>query len=146
MPSWSMPDLVEPSPPVLTAAQKMLGRDVKFTSNYELGANGDYLLVEGVAAAKQSMLNEARTSPNELVSVPEYGMGLAAMVYRSASRSNRDEAANRVRERLAVNPRIERVDEVSVDRDTDRGVTVVTARTIVAGREVVNTVAVEDRA
>jgi phage baseplate assembly protein W len=146
MPSWSMPDLVEPSPPVLTAAQKLLGRDVKFTSNYELGANGDYLVVEGVAAAKQSMLNEARTTPGELVSVPEYGMGLSALVYLSASRSNRDEAANRVRERLAANPRIERTDEVSVDRDAERGVTVITARTVVAGREVLNTVSVEDRA
>lgn len=146
MPSWSMPDLVEPSPPVLTAAQKLLGRDIKFNADYELGANGDYLLVEGAAAAKQSILNEARTSPGELVSVPEYGMGLSALVYRTASRANRDEAANRVRERLAVNPRIERTDEVSVDRDDDRGVTIVTARTVVAGREVLQTLGVEDRA
>ena len=91
-------------------------------------------------------MNEARTTPGELVSVPEYGWGLKPLVYRSASRSNRDEAANRVRERLTANPRIERVDEVSVDRDADRGVTVVTARTIVAGRSVVDTVSVEDRA
>jgi hypothetical protein len=80
------------------------------------------------------------------VSVPEYGMGLAALVYRSASRSNRDEAANRVRERLAVNPRIERTDTVSVDRDNDRGITLVTAHTICAGREVPLTASVEDRA
>ena len=52
MPSWSFPALVEPSPPVLTAAQKLLGRDVKFEADYDVGANGDYLTVEGPAAAK----------------------------------------------------------------------------------------------
>lgn len=146
MPNWTLPAFAEPSPPVLSAAQKLLGRDIKFKDDFEVSAAGDYVTVEGVDAVKQSILNEARTSPGEIATVREYGMGLSALVYRSASRANRDEAANRVRERLAANARVQRVDEVSVDRDTDRGATVVTARVIAGGREVLNTVSIEDRA
>jgi phage baseplate assembly protein W len=146
MPTWSFPAPPAASPPPLTAAQRLLGRDVLFQDDYEVAPNGDYRLVEGRDAAKQSIINEARTVPGELAAVPEYGIALKDLVYRPASQSSRDEAANRTRERLRVNPRVERVDDVAVTRDQARGVTVITASVTAAGQRLAVGVNVENPA
>jgi phage baseplate assembly protein W len=146
MPSWSMPARPAVSPPTLTAAQRLLGRDVLFRDDYEVGPNGDYRLVDGVDGVRQSVINEARTVPGELVAVPEYGIALKDLVYRPASQASRDEAANRTTTRLRANPRVERVDEVTVERDQDRGATVITARVTAAGRPLALGVNVESPA
>jgi phage baseplate assembly protein W len=131
---WTMPATPAVSPPLLRSAARLLGRDVRFDSDYDVGANGDYITVEEVAAAKQSVVNEARTSPGELAAVPDYGMGLAAAVRKAASKAVRDETGNRVRERLRRNQRLSQVVDVAVTTDED-GLLRVDVTANVAGKE-----------
>lgn len=142
--TYTMPAAPAVSPPTLPRSRELVARDVRFDRNYTVGANGDYVLVEGDAATKQSILLEARTSPGELASVPDYGMGLAAAVKKAATKSTRDELANRARERLRRNPRVEQVLDVATVT-TDDGLLRLEASVTSAGRQVSTSIVQEPR-
>lgn len=142
-PIWTLPDFPLPSAPLLSAAEALFGRDIRFDGDLSVTAGGDWATVEGIAAVRQSILNEAMTSPGEHSFRPEYGMGLADAVKRPASKSTIDELKNRIRERCAANPRVTAVKELEVERTTvttQGGRTVpairVTLRVESAGRDV----------
>jgi phage baseplate assembly protein W len=131
--TYTMPAAPAPSPPTLPRDGALVARDVRFTTDYTI-ASGDYALVEGDAAVKQSIVCEARTSPGELASVPDYGYGLAASVRKAATKSVRDERANRVRERARRNPRVDKVLDV-ITTATDAGELKLEVRVTAAGRQ-----------
>jgi phage baseplate assembly protein W len=140
---YLLPEPSKTSPPSLAAADRMIGRDIRFESDFEIGPNGDYLLVESDECVRQSVVNEARTGPGELASVPDYGFGMAAAVRKPATKSTRDTLANRIRLRLRANPRIQATNEVSAARNEDTGALVATVRVVAAGREMRSEITVE---
>lgn len=106
-----------PHPQAATDLDELRGRDIKYLKgNLVVTPAGDWAVVEGVDAIRQSILHEALTSPGEFVFRPEYGMGLAELVKAPLSRATLDAAQNRTRERLAKNPRIARVREALLER------------------------------
>ncbi len=111
---WTMPDAPRPSPVKLTDAQQLFGRDICFRGNFVVTPSKDYAVVDELEAAAQSIYNEAQTEPGEHVFYPEWGMGIAQMVKKPRNSANLAAAENRVRDRLAKNPRISLVKEVSL--------------------------------
>ncbi len=106
-----------PHPQAPTDTDELRGRDIKYMrGDMVVTPAGDWAVVEGVDAIRQSVLHEALTSPGEFVFRPEYGMGLAALVKGPLSRAALDAAQNRIRERLTKNPRIARVREALLER------------------------------
>lgn len=136
-PIWTLPDSTLPSPPVLTDQQAMFGRDIRFRQDYTVTSAKDWAVLDGIDAVKQSILSEAMTSPGEFSMRPEYGMGLADAVKRPSSRSVLDALVNRVRDRLARNPRVTKILEVAIESvPFDGGVALrVTIRVEAAGRD-----------
>lgn len=114
--TWTIPAATAPSPPTLTEAQRRLfGRDVRFRTDYTVTPSKDYGVVDELEAVKQSVFHEAQTSPGELVFRPDYGMGISDAVKKARSQSLIDQMQNRIRERLAANPRISAIHEVLVE-------------------------------
>lgn len=113
--TWTLPEALPPSPPVLSDALAMFGRDIRYRQDFTITAAKDWGVVDGLDAVKQSILNEAMTAPREFALRPDYGMGVADAVKRPSSQSVRDALANRVRDRLARNPRVTRVKEVAIE-------------------------------
>lgn len=144
--SFTMPAAPPVSAPPLADAKRLAGRDVRFDSSagYTVGANGDYTTVDGDAATRQSVLLEAMTSPGELASVPDYGFGLAAAVRKAATKSVRDEVANRARERLRRNKRVEQVLDVATVAD-DTGLLRLEVSVTSAGKALSTSVVQEPR-
>lgn len=108
-------------------SKRQLGRDFRFTDDYEVGPNGDYLLVEGVDAATQSVVNELRTLPHEIPANDDYGAG--TQVYAPATASRLAEVKGRALARCQVNPRLQSVQAVDAiyDRATNRVIVSVVA-------------------
>lgn len=118
----------------LDAAELQLGRDVSFRGDFEVGPHRDYLVIERAAAAKQSVEREAQAAPGDLPLSPDWGFGLRRFVKMPDSKSVRDAITTRVQARLAVNPRIQTVDDVRVYRDTNTDALVTSVAATVAGR------------
>jgi phage baseplate assembly protein W len=135
--TWTLPEALTPSPPVLSGALAMFGRDIRFREDFTVTAAKDWATVDGLDAVKQSILNEAMTAPDEFALRPEYGMGLADAVKRPSSRSVTDALTNRVRDRLAKNPRVTKVKQVAIESVAHAGGAAlrVTIRVEAAGRD-----------
>lgn len=91
------------------------------TSNeLRISASGDYALIDGDEAGKQSVRREATTSPGEYVRFPDYGFGVRDGVMRGVTRSMLDGLIARARARLARNPRVARIRDVIARVDPTR--------------------------
>jgi hypothetical protein len=118
----------------LSASDEVLGKDLYFRGDFAVGPHRDYLLVDQVAAAKQSVEREGLAAPGDLPLHPDWGFGLRDQVKKPDTKSVRDLIGTRVRNRLAVNPRIQETQDVRVFRDANTGALVTTIQALAAGR------------
>ena len=138
MPAWTVPAAAVPPMPDLTDQDAAFGPDILLRGDFVISAAGDWSLVEGVDAARQSIEREALAEPGEVASLPAWGMGLRALVMAPRTTGRADELRAHITERLRANPRVTRVRGVDVSRfDTPAGVpgVAVAIRAEVGGRD-----------
>lgn len=118
--SWTLPpsSSTTPSPGTVTA-QQLLGRDVWLdvtaaVPELEVTAAGDWAMVEGREALRQSLLRRLLTSPGEWATLPDYGVGARLFVKKANTSANRDELAERIRAQFLSDRRVASVDGVVI--------------------------------
>lgn len=102
-------------------------------------SSGDWAVLSGPPATRQSVEREAGASPGDMPRRPDWGMGLRDSLMRGTGRDLRDKQQAAVRRRLNANPRIDRIDEVTVVERTDldtKGVVTITIAAISKGQRV----------
>jgi hypothetical protein len=75
---------------------------------------GDWALVAGREALRQSLLRRFMTIPGEWATLPDYGAGARAYVKKRNSRAVRDELAARLKAQALRDARVASVDDVQV--------------------------------
>jgi len=124
------------------------GEDVSLRGgDLAITAGGDWGALTGGLAARQSVEREAVASTGDLPRRPQWGMGLRDSLMRGAAPELRDRQAAAVRRRLNVNPRIDRVDDVSVVQRTDisPGAVTITIAATASGQRIQFTTTVQPR-
>jgi phage baseplate assembly protein W len=96
----------------------LFGKDLMFTTNLHLGANGDYLTQDENEALRQAIYRRLMTAPGEFATRPEYGVGVRLYVKKRSGKANLDELRQRIEDQLAKEDRIDRVIEVKVQTAT----------------------------
>lgn len=89
--------------------------------NYITTPAGDWLTVEGREALRQSLMRRYITSPTEYAVIPDYGAGVAEYVKGRDTRAKRDELAERIRAQSMRDPRVEAVQQITIDDLDDAG-------------------------
>lgn len=90
------------------------GEDISLRGGEMFESTGrDISTVVGVSAARQSVLRELAANPGSFPRRPEWGGGLAGMLFKGATGPVRDRIQSRAKSRLFANPRIVKVREVS---------------------------------
>lgn len=84
--------------------------------NYNVLPSGDWRLVSGREAVKQSLRRRFMTSPGEWATKPDYGAGLRAAVKSRARQSDIDDIVNRLRSQAMKDTRVLAVLSVTATR------------------------------
>jgi phage baseplate assembly protein W len=93
----------------IAAADVTLGE-----ADYVVTADGDWAVVTGREALRQSLLRRLITAPGEWQTKPDYGVGARQYVKAKNTGAVRDELDARIRTQFLRDPRVERVDVVTV--------------------------------
>ena len=126
--SWSVPSA---GPATGTSAaeratqrDKLWGRDLWLDvrvagADVVTTARGDLALTEGEEALIQALIRRIITAPGEWATLPNYGAGARLYVKARKNRATIDELVERIRSQCAAEPRVERVQAVSVESTDD---------------------------
>lgn len=114
MPTFYLP----PQPPIRPRQadpNDVAGADIAFTTGMVIEA-GDWKLVTGDDAAKQSVIRETVANVGGLANRPDWGIGASDAVFRNMTQTTIDALAAKARDRLSKNPRIAKVIAVTSQR------------------------------
>lgn len=110
-----------PEPVVVNApGDNLIGTDIWLDVTKGSGpdrhvtAHGDWLLVKGREALRQSLLRRYLTNPGEWASKPDYGAGARMFVKAKNVKAARDELTTRIRQQSLKDPRVAAVDKVTI--------------------------------
>lgn len=108
-------------------ANEALGEDLWFDLLADTGPDlvvlphGDYKLVRGHEALRQSLIRRFCSNPGSWKAVPGYGAGLPAMLRSKATQSNVAAMKTRLRSQALRDDRVASVQEVTITRLMDAG-------------------------
>lgn len=97
----------------------LLGKDILFDGDLRLNSAGDYVLLSGLEAVRQSIYRRLLTRPGEYRVRPEYGVGVMEFVKKRRTRSTFDVLRQRVVDQLSFDTRIDEVVDVVIDNIED---------------------------
>lgn len=112
MPSYLLPP-PHPLRPPPADPNDVSGEDVAFSGGMTI-VSGDWKTVRADAAAEQSVRREGVANPSALARRPEWGIGASDAVFRSMTKATADALRARARRRLAANPRVGSILDVSI--------------------------------
>jgi len=127
--SWSMPPAAPATstsgPERVRQRDRFWGRDLWLdvrTAGADLvtTAAKDLAIVEGEDCLRQALIRRIITTPGEWATLPEYGCGARLYIKARNTPATRAELAERIRAQLSREPRVERVQTVSI-QTTDQG-------------------------
>jgi phage baseplate assembly protein W len=95
--------------PGQAAQARVLGKDLFFENDYDVTPHGDYVLIDGLRALRQSILHRIITRQGEFKTRPQYGVGLRDFVKKPMNPTNLGLIKRKITEQLAREPRIEEV-------------------------------------
>lgn len=98
---------------------EVLKTDLAFTDDFFATAAGDFDVVSGLANLKEAILRRILTRPGTIVHRPTYGVGLGDFQNAPLTLSVKRQLANRIREQITLDPRVEEVLSVSVASEDD---------------------------
>jgi phage baseplate assembly protein W len=93
-----------------------LGRDLFWEGGKRLTTAGDWLVVEGITALRQSILRRLITRPGEWTVRPLYGVGAQDFLYETLTESRAAELRARIRDQLTQDRRVQKVSAVFVEQ------------------------------
>lgn len=117
--SWT---LTLPSPGVVGSADerlRMLGKDIFFDGDYSVTGAGDYATLDGLEALKQAIYNRLICRPGEFRLRPDYGVGIMSFVKKRRIQAELDDMKGKIIDQLSLDPRIDEVTNVTVERIDD---------------------------
>ena len=96
------------------------GTDIAWVdADLPVGTGGDYLTMTGEENLRQAIFRRLLTKPGAFRARPGYGAGVGTWVKKPRNRSTINELEQRIREQLALEPRIAEVVELAVDWDAN---------------------------
>lgn len=104
---------------------RLFGRDIWYDvtngldSDYQVNAAGDWLMVEGREALRQSLTRRIITNPGEWATKPEYGVGARLFVKAKNTLAARQELEERIRAELSKDQRVDSIDKVVIEQLSD---------------------------
>jgi hypothetical protein len=104
-----------------TAGGNAQGEDIWFdltaadTADRVVTPAGDWKMVAGETALRQSLMRRTITDPGEWSTVPGYGVGAQSFVYEARTQAKIDELKARIRAQYMRDPRVVRVVRIQVD-------------------------------
>lgn len=115
----------------------LFGVDLLFADDLQVTASGDYATVDGLAALRQAIFIRLITTPGEYAPHPDFGCGLSVFVKKRASKADRDAMRQKIIEQLTQEPRIQRVDDVTVESLTSNNLpgVMISVRVTALGKE-----------
>lgn len=116
--SWTLPGWSGaggPGTKARDAELALLGKDIFFDGDMHVHSAGDYVLVEGIDAMRQSIRHRLLTNPGEYKRNPNYGVGVRSYVKRRRTTSVLDHLRARIIDQLSLDRRIQEVIAVSVE-------------------------------
>ena len=118
--SWTLPSTASApvsgsSDPIDSQLGRFFGTDIYFRNDYSITAQGDFLLIDGIANLREAIYRRLLTRPGEYKFVPEYGVGISSFVKRKASGEVLDELETAIREQLLREERIESVERIAIE-------------------------------
>ena len=133
--SYAVPQAPTPPPPIVDKTDPC-GEDVSLRGgDLTVTTGGDWGALTGPLVARQSVEREAVASPGDMPRRPNWGMGIRDALQRNANKDARDRMVSTARRRVAANPRIESVQDVSARQRTDvPGATTLTIVATVSGQ------------
>lgn len=93
--------------------------DLQHGGDFSNNEKGDLKTISGKDNLRQAILHRLITSPNTIVHRPEFGVGIKSYQGIISSLEKQRELAVKIREQLLEDERIESVDSVKFDEDTD---------------------------
>ena len=99
---------------------RLFGRDIWFdvtdllAADYVVTRAGDWASVAGREALRQSIIRRIITNPGEWQTLPDFGIGARQFVKARNTQSARDELTERIKGQVAQDPRVRRVDDVTI--------------------------------
>lgn len=104
---------------------RLFGRDLWFDvtatgANVEVSGAGDWVVVTGREALRQSIIRRLITDPGEFATLTDYGAGMRLFVKSRDTPAIRQEIEERIRGQLARDRRVAEVSQVVTER-TDTG-------------------------
>lgn len=116
--SWTLPQPPSQAQQSVSEEQKdlTLGKDLYFDGDTRVGPSGDYVLVRGLEALRQSIYRRLLTRPGEFKLRPTYGVGVLSYVKKRLNVSELDELKGRIVDQLSLDDRIEQVRDVQIER------------------------------
>lgn len=100
---------------------KLYGRDIWFDHSAQgvvqrqVTPDGDWLLVDGIAALRQAIIRRITTKPGEWQTLPGYGVGAQNYVKERNTRATREALGSRIKDQLSQDPRVKKVEQVVVE-------------------------------
>jgi phage baseplate assembly protein W len=122
--SWTLPSPTITSQDIgiaLDEKRLQLGKDIFFDGDFHVAAHGDYILLEGEEAVRQSIYRRLLTRPGEFRARPEYGVGVLSFVKKRRTPAAMSELRQRIVDQLSFDPRIASIADVAVE-DIDGGI------------------------
>lgn len=97
----------------------LLGTDIQFKGDYSANSKGDYVLLSGIEALRQSIVHRLITKPGEFKVRPAYGVGIREWVKKPKTATNILALQNRITDQLSKETRIEQIISVRVESIDD---------------------------
>lgn len=120
------PGVVVPAPAENVGEDIFL--DIVADEDRPMTISGDWRLVAGDEALKQSLIRRLVTPPGEWRTLPGFGVGVGLYLGSPMTRAVRDELANRIRDQFLRDDRVVRVLAVDVELQADYRTLTVTVK------------------
>lgn len=111
----TVPALDELGPYPAKELRKLFGRDLFWDGDYVVASSGDWAIVEGEAALRQSIIRRIITAPGEWRTRPDYGVGARHYVKARRTPGVVDELKSMIKKQLLRDPRVAEVQAVDID-------------------------------
>ena len=106
--------------PTIPDERDLAGEDIMLERGViPLDPSGSWSTVTEDRAARQSVIREAGAPVGGLVRRQAWGMGLPGLLFRGLTKPTRDDAVARIRRRMAANPRVTKIVQISAAPLTD---------------------------